>query len=209
MKRLLAILIAANLYGCFGSGSSSDYPSVDTVLQNSVGASPSTLAPIVSSDSNANKVDPNSISLGQPNTAGVQTQVINAQPTTATASGMNPPHGQPGHRCEIAVGAPLNSAPAKTTTPTITSTSTPVTTPAPTITSTSTTPAAPKVKTAPGMNPPHGEPGHRCDLAVGAPLNSAPAKTATTTEPTKPAVLNSTLGSTETQLKPVQDSTKN
>ncbi len=24
--------------------------------------------------------------------------------------------------------------------------------------------------TAPGMNPPHGQPGHRCDIAVGAPL---------------------------------------
>ena len=31
----------------------------------------------------------------------------------ATASGMNPPHGQPGHRCEIAVGAPLSSAPSQ------------------------------------------------------------------------------------------------
>ncbi len=31
----------------------------------------------------------------------VQTQVAK------TAPGMNPPHGQPGHRCEIAVGAPL------------------------------------------------------------------------------------------------------
>jgi len=28
---------------------------------------------------------------------------------------MNPPHGQPGHRCEIAVGAPLNSQPATVT----------------------------------------------------------------------------------------------
>ena len=29
----------------------------------------------------------------------------------ATAEGMNPPHGQPGHRCDIAVGAPLDSKP--------------------------------------------------------------------------------------------------
>lgn len=27
------------------------------------------------------------------------------------AAGMNPAHGQPGHRCDIAVGAPLNSKP--------------------------------------------------------------------------------------------------
>lgn len=41
-------------------------------------------------------------------------------PTTAqpvkVGKGMNPAHGQPGHRCDVAVGAPLNSAPAKTTT---------------------------------------------------------------------------------------------
>lgn len=33
-----------------------------------------------------------------------------APPTTATPSGdakLNPPHGEPGHRCDIAVGAPL------------------------------------------------------------------------------------------------------
>ena len=35
-------------------------------------------------------------------------------------------------------------------------------------------------KTAPGMNPPHGDPGHRCDIAVGALLNSAPAKPVST-----------------------------
>ena len=29
---------------------------------------------------------------------------------------------------------------------------------------------APVAKTAPGMNPPHGQPNHRCDIAVGAPL---------------------------------------
>ena len=33
------------------------------------------------------------------------------QNSNQNASGMNPPHGQPGHRCDIAVGAPLNSKP--------------------------------------------------------------------------------------------------
>lgn len=79
---------------------------------------------------------------------------------------MNPAHGQPGHRCDIAVGAPLNSAPAKPATTTTTQTVTPA--------------PATATKTAPGMNPPHGQPGHRCDIAVGAPLNSAPAKPAAT-----------------------------
>ena len=96
--------------------------------------------------------------------------------TTATAPGMNPPHGQPGHRCDITVGAPLNSPPGKTATtapatqPVVTSAAQPAVT---------STPTTPPVKTAPGMNPPHGEPAHRCDISVGAPLNSPPAKTTT------------------------------
>ena len=63
-----------------------------------------------------------------------------------TAPGMNPPHGQPGHDCSIAVGSPLKSSPVVNP-----STSTPV-------------------QTAPGINPPHGQPGHDCSIAVGAPL---------------------------------------
>ena len=42
-------------------------------------------------------------------------QRTEAQPQTQTAPGMNPPHGQPGHRCEIPVGAPLNSKPVQNT----------------------------------------------------------------------------------------------
>jgi hypothetical protein len=90
-----------------------------------------------------------------------------AQTNAATAPGMNPPHGQPGHRCDIAVGAPLNSVPAKTSGNTSQAT-----------TAQAVTTTAP-IKTAPGMNPPHGQPGHRCDIAVGAPLNSAPVKAIT------------------------------
>jgi hypothetical protein len=95
----------------------------------------------------------------------VQTTVPQNVVSTSAAPGMNPAHGQPGHRCDIAVGAPLNSAPAKPATPTVQTTPA-IATP---------TATAAKTKTAPGMNPPHGEPGHRCDIAVGAPLNSPPA----------------------------------
>lgn len=116
------------------------------------------------------------------NQAGVQ-NVQAATPVAATsAPGMNPPHGQPGHRCDIAVGQPLTSAP-----------------PAPTgkaqnvavnAGQTQTIQIDPNslkpgkfsvdnkgkaVQTAPGMNPPHGQPGHRCDIPVGQPLNSKPA----------------------------------
>jgi hypothetical protein len=77
------------------------------------------------------------------------------------ADGLNPKHGQPGHRCDIAVGQPLNSEPtlpAKQTANTITS---------------AVTTAANTTK-APLLNPKHGQPFHRCDIMVGQPLNSKP-----------------------------------
>ncbi|MEO6488434.1 MAG: hypothetical protein ABIO04_00720 [Ferruginibacter sp.] len=91
--------------------------------------------------------------------------------STVTAAGMNPPHGQPNHRCDIAVGAPLNSPATKPASPVV---STMATTP-------SVQKTTPKTVTPPGMNPPHGEPGHRCDIAVGAPLNSPVTKPQTIT----------------------------
>ena len=84
--------------------------------------------------------------------------------TTAVAVGMNPEHGQKGHRCDIPVGAPLNS-PAVAAKTTSTSTSAPQMTVTPNTTSTTT-----PIITAEGMNPPHGQEGHRCDIAVGAAL---------------------------------------
>ena len=72
---------------------------------------------------------------------------------------LNPKHGLPGHRCDIAEGAPLNSVPATTST------------------------TLPAGGSSSKLNPAHGQPGHRCDIAVGAPLDSKPAAT-TTTNPT-------------------------
>ena len=48
-------------------------------------------------------------------------------------------------------------------------------------------PGATRIVTAPGMNPPHGQPGHRCDIAVGAPLASAPPTIMVPPDPPKPA----------------------
>lgn len=132
-----------------------------------------------------------------------------AQPAAANDGvALNPAHGQPGHRCEIAVGAPLNSAPSSigTTSTVVTPTAAAASgknpahgqpghrcdiavgaplNSAPTATTTSpvavSTTAASTPQTAPGINPAHGQPGHRCDIAVGAPLNSAPTTTTTTT----------------------------
>lgn len=118
------------------------------------------------------------------NQAGIPTAAPNS-PAVATAPGMNPPHGQPGHKCEIPVGQPLNGG----------GTSAPAANPSTqniTVNGNSQVQIDPnavspgkimmdqngkQVKTAPGMNPPHGQPGHRCDIPVGQPLNSKPAPT--------------------------------
>ncbi|WP_025141487.1 hypothetical protein [Pedobacter jeongneungensis] len=83
----------------------------------------------------------------------------------------NPPHGEAGHTCALAVGAPLNPTasvqPQQNTNP--------QPTPAPTASVANT--AGKK------LNPKHGEPGHRCDIAIGAPLDSKPTQVVTTTQP--------------------------
>jgi len=116
-------------------------------------------------------------------------QQVNPTPNQAnttfvpeTKPGMNPPHGQPGHRCDLPVGAPLKgSAPAATNkgnktyqvTPGSATVST-TTIPNSNQTVTTTTPTPVAQTTLPGMegkpNPAHGETGHRCDIPVGVNL---------------------------------------
>ncbi len=125
----------------------------------------------------------------QTTTTTVMPTLATNQPQQVVAKGMNPAHGQPGHRCDIAVGAPLNSKPTQ---PAVTQTSTnastaPISHPA---LSGKAPITAPPVAVAAGMNPSHGQPGHRCDIALGAPLNSKP----TATTPT-PVTTPSTAGS--------------
>ncbi len=98
----------------------------------------------------------------------------------ATGKGLNPAHGQPGHRCDISVGAPLNSAPKKTPAPTnvIPNETAPqvIANPVPL---NSETPKSAIVNPVPvpntkgntgKINPAHGQPGHDCKVAVGQPL---------------------------------------
>ena len=100
----------------------------------------------------------------------------NAATTGTTAAGTNPPHGQPGHRCDLAVGAPLNGAAAPSVTipgnkPANNITIQPqpantTTMPMPTNTS------GGGVRNGVKLNPPHGQPGHDCSVQVGQPLKS-------------------------------------
>jgi hypothetical protein len=109
-------------------------------------------------------------------TTNTQPVTVNTQPSTLTTSNsnakLNPAHGEPGHRCDIAVGAPLDGSVKPTTN--VQTTTQPVTTN--TVPDNgSKTPANSNAK----LNPAHGQPGHRCDIAVGAPLDgSTAAKTA-------------------------------
>jgi len=88
----------------------------------------------------------------------------------------NPPHGDAGHTCALAVGASLHQTaavqPQKNATPQ------PVT-----------VPVSPVVNTSgKKLNPKHGEPGHRCDIAIGAPLDSKPTQVVTTQPAVKQTV---------------------
>ena len=129
----------------------------------------------------ANPATPLAATAAQPQQMQAQPQQMQVQPqqmqqVQATAPGMNPPHGQPGHRCDIAVGSPLSQPVKSATTSNITTsngTSIQKITPGVPMAN-GAAPSTPK--TAQGMNPPHGQPGHRCDIAVGTPL-SQPVKT--------------------------------
>jgi len=117
---------------------------------------------------------------------GLQKGNTTAAPTASTKSNLifNPPHGEAGHTCALAVGAPLNRTAAVQPKPAV------VTQPAP-------APAVPVANTAgKKLNPKHGEPGHRCDIAVGAPLDSKPLAVAKTTpvQPTVTQVSNIKVG---------------
>ncbi len=117
-------------------------------------------------------------------------QTSNIKPVVATNTGggkLNPAHGQPGHRCDIAAGAPLNSAPQKTTTPKVVNANT-TTAPTQTIVNPGTMPALQPTQAVQNteatngtpalisngggakLNPEHGKPGHDCKVAVGQPL---------------------------------------
>lgn len=135
-------------------------------------AQPTLSAPVIAAPSNSNSTPAVNIPL---NLKGL---------TSLGAAGgggaLNPEHGKPGHRCDIAVGAPLNGS-ASAAQPVAQPAAIPITQPSTNIQAPLSLPvnATPTANTAAaGLNPEHGKPGHRCDIAVGAPLNSKPSATA-------------------------------
>lgn len=84
--------------------------------------------------------------------------VAPSQPSSGAVSGnINPPHGQPGHRCDIAVGAPLDGGASQAQSVKLNS-------------QPATTNSAAQSGQKPAVNPAHGQPFHRCDIKVGEPL---------------------------------------
>lgn len=134
--------------------------------------------------------------------------LLTATCVSAQTAAVNPAHGLPGHRCDIAVGAPLNSAPKPAVQPlkpgqpypgmminppknniagtTVAKSPVPAAPVQKTAPVKPVQPAAPSVKTTARLNPAHGQPGHRCDIAVGAPLNAAPAAPVAARQPVVP-----------------------
>ena len=157
MKKIYLVILTLTLISCQKKNETPETLSPDLASYEQKSASDSSnvtsaqnSAPITMNNSAPVAPQSNTVSVNQP------------QPT---APGMNPPHGQPNHRCDIPVGAPLNSKKAEATTVKSTdiqtSTTTPIAVPQNNAGSTS---------VAAGMNPAHGQPGHRCDIPVGAPL---------------------------------------
>lgn len=86
---------------------------------------------------------------------------------------LNPPHGEPGHICEIPVGDPLPADGATTAAqPAVQAAPARPMPINPGATSVMNRPINTSVPTGPKpkFNPPHGEPWHTCDLEVGEPL---------------------------------------
>ncbi|WP_026837106.1 hypothetical protein [Gillisia sp. JM1] len=77
-----------------------------------------------------------------------------------TTAALNPVHGQPGHRCDLPVGAPLDQAASTSLQQTNTTTLNP-----------NVSPVRVDGGVTPTKNPAHGQPGHDCSKPVGADLN--------------------------------------
>lgn len=157
MKKIALVLIAFTLVSCQKKNETPETLSPELASYEQKSAS----------DSSNVTIAQNSVPITMNNSAPVapQSNTVSVNQPQPTAPGMNPPHGQPNHRCDIPVGTPLNSK--KTEAKTLKTTDIQTTTTAPV--------AAPQnnagsTSVVAGMNPAHGQPGHRCDIPVGAPL---------------------------------------
>src|SRR5690606_12303865 len=117
---------------------------------------------------NVSPATPGAASQAQSASVGVQPAGAGNAPGASTQAAktsamINPPHGEPGHDCAVAVGAPLPNASGAPASPDVQ----PLEGQSPVVeTKIVPNPDQPAIR----MNPPHGQPGHDCAVAVGAPL---------------------------------------
>lgn len=144
MKKILGFAVLALAFtACHNSGN-------ENRATTTAPATPSFSAPITTVKADSSKQQPIN-----------NTPAVSPAPANTNTAALNPKHGMPGHRCDIPEGAPLNSAPISTSIPANASPANP----------TVIQPPAPAGKTV-KLNPPHGQPGHDCAVAVGQPLKS-------------------------------------
>jgi len=134
----------------------------DAATSDTTQSEPTTTEVLPATDPSATiGADPNlAIQPASPATGAVQTTQ-----TAGTAGVKNPAHGEPGHVCGVPVGQVLDGKTPSAPTSVVPTMAAP---------KPSAAPATGNAKVAPGANPPHGQPGHRCDISVGEPLDSKP-----------------------------------
>ena len=108
MKSLSILVLSASLFilaSCSDADKgANDAPTEGTPTETSVSAAPELTAPATGT---------NDVPAADPSMQTQTAQPAQQQPAASGDVALNPPHGQPNHRCDIAVGAPLNSAPAQ------------------------------------------------------------------------------------------------
>jgi hypothetical protein len=162
------------LIACSGNDSPSSDPSIQPAAQNIVPGAGLTTDSLKSINNNA-PVVMNAEPLNPATNKSVTPIPGQKTGSIASGAGLNPAHGQPGHRCDIAVGMPLNSPPVKENAKqsSVQTVAAPVA-PAPVNTApVNTTPVNNAASDGSvKLNPAHGQPGHDCAVQVGAPLKN-------------------------------------
>ncbi len=161
MKKLLYVALIGTSLAAFTSCSSDSEAEQDAVTNTNTPAPTPTTLPMPEQSATTPVADP-ATPAAAPQAAPATANAAPPPPAAAPSNGnvkLNPAHGQPGHDCAIAVGAPLNGKRAAAPTA-------PQAKPVMNV-----APAAAPAKGGSGrVNPAHGQPGHDCAVAVGAPL---------------------------------------
>jgi hypothetical protein len=157
MNKVLSVVLIAFVFASCQNSAESEASEVAT--SDSIATVAAAAPAVVASDPAA--LNTPTVASSAP--AAVPAPAASAMPSSTgsaqVAGGLNPAHGAPGHRCDIAVGAPLSSplgnAAAGNAAPAV-----------------KLKPSQAPVATQPGkagrINPAHGQPGHDCSVAVGA-----------------------------------------